>query len=77
MQDPLRKALRDPAIHQRVLEAVPLTAPWLAVSDPISVEDVLRTVLGQMGIDTTKTYYTPLGRPVPIVDGGRVIPGLV
>jgi hypothetical protein len=46
-------------------------------ADPVSVEDVLRTVLGQLGVDTTKTYYTPLGRPVPIVDGGRVIPGLV
>jgi hypothetical protein len=49
----------------------------LPVSDPVGVEDVLRTVLGQLGIDTTRTYYTPLGRPVPIVDGGRVIPGLV
>jgi hypothetical protein len=47
------------------------------VGDPISVEDVLRTVLGQLGVDTSKTYYTPLGRPVPIVDGGRIIPGLV
>jgi hypothetical protein len=47
------------------------------VSDPVSVEDLLRTVFGQMGVDTTKTYYTPLGRPVPIVDGGRIIPGLV
>jgi uncharacterized protein (DUF1501 family) len=47
------------------------------VADPVSVEDILRTVLGQLGVDTTKTYYTPLGRPVPIVDGGRVIPGLV
>jgi hypothetical protein len=47
------------------------------VADPISVEDVLRTVFGQMGIDTTRTYHTPLGRPVPIVDGGRVIPALV
>ncbi len=46
-------------------------------TDPISVEDVLRTVFQQMGVDTTKTYYTPLGRPVPIVDGGRIIPGLV
>jgi hypothetical protein len=49
----------------------------LPVADPVSVEDILRTVLGQLGIDTTRTYYTPLGRPVPIVDGGRVIPGLV
>ena len=49
----------------------------LPVSDPVSVEDILRTVFQQMGVDTTRTYYTPLGRPVPIVDGGRVIPGLV
>jgi uncharacterized protein (DUF1501 family) len=46
-------------------------------ADPVSVEDVLRTVFQQMGVDTTKTYYTPLGRPVPIVDGGKIIPGLV
>ncbi len=47
------------------------------ISDPVSVEDILRTVLGQLGIDTTKVYETPLGRPVPIVDGGKVIAGLV
>jgi hypothetical protein len=47
------------------------------VSDPVGVPDLLRTLFHQMGIDTTKTYYTPLGRPVPIVDGGRIIPGLV
>ena len=47
------------------------------VADPVSVEDILRTLFGQMGIDTTRTYSTPLGRPVPIVDGGRIIPGLV
>jgi hypothetical protein len=47
------------------------------VGDPVGVEDILRTVFGQLGVDTTKTYYTPLGRPVPIVDGGRVIAKLV
>jgi hypothetical protein len=46
-------------------------------SDPVSVQDILRTLFQQMGVDTTRTYYTPLGRPVPIVDGGRIIPGLV
>jgi hypothetical protein len=46
-------------------------------TEPVSVEDVLRTVFSLMGIDTTKTYYTPLGRPVPIVNGGRIIKGLV
>jgi hypothetical protein len=47
------------------------------ITDPVSVEDVLRTVFAQLGVDTTKVYNTPLGRPVPIVDGGAVIRGLV
>jgi hypothetical protein len=46
-------------------------------TEPYGVEDVLCTIHRQLGIDATKTYYTPLGRPVPIVNGGRVIPGLV
>jgi hypothetical protein len=46
-------------------------------ADPVSVEDILRTLFQQMGVDTAKTYYTPFGRPVPIVDGGKIIPGLV
>ena len=46
-------------------------------TDPVSVEDILRTIFHLMGIDTTKIYNTPLGRPVPIVDGGRIIPGLI
>jgi hypothetical protein len=47
------------------------------VSDPVGVEDLLRTILTQMGVDCDRTYYTPLGRPVPIVNGGRMVPGLV
>ncbi|QVL31600.1 DUF1501 domain-containing protein [Telmatocola sphagniphila] len=50
------------------------TAP---VADPVSVEDILRTIFHQMGVDSSKVYYTPLGRPVPIVNGGRVITDLV
>ena len=46
-------------------------------ADPVSVEDILRTLFHQMGIDSTKIYTTPLGRPVPIVNGGRVIRDLV
>jgi hypothetical protein len=30
-----------------------------------------------MGIDSDKTYYTPLGRPVPVVSGGRIIDSLL
>jgi len=47
------------------------------ITEPVSVQDLLCTVFGLMGIDTNKVYYTPLGRPVPIVDGGRRIPDLV
>jgi len=50
------------------------TAP---TADPVGVEDILRTIFHQMGVDSTKTYMTPLGRPVPIVNGGRVIRDLV
>ena len=47
------------------------------VSDPVGVNDILRTICRLMGIDADKVYYTPLGRPVPVVDGGRVIQALV
>ncbi|HEX3151412.1 MAG TPA: DUF1501 domain-containing protein [Gemmataceae bacterium] len=50
------------------------TAP---TADPLGVEDILRTIFHQMGVDASKVYYTPLGRPVPIVSGGRVITDLV
>ncbi|MBL8826539.1 MAG: DUF1501 domain-containing protein [Planctomycetaceae bacterium] len=46
-------------------------------TDPYGVEDIICTLFHQLGVDTTKTYYTPLGRPVPICNGGKVIPGLV
>lgn len=47
------------------------------VSDPIGVSDVLRTIHTLLGIDPDKEYHDPLGRPVPIVNGGKVIPGLI
>ncbi|MDX1943790.1 MAG: DUF1501 domain-containing protein [Pirellulaceae bacterium] len=46
-------------------------------TEPFGVHDVICTIFHQMGIDTKKVYTTPLGRPVPICDGGRVIPDLV
>ena len=46
-------------------------------TDPVSIHDLHRTIYTLMGIDTNKTYQTPLGRPVPILDNGRMIPGLV
>lgn len=47
------------------------------VADPINVADFLKTVHTIMGIDSDKEFPDPLGRPVPIVGGGRVIPGLL
>lgn len=47
------------------------------VSDPVGINDILRTIYRLMGIDADKVYNTPLGRPVPIVDGGRVINALL
>jgi uncharacterized protein DUF1501 len=40
---------------------------------PIPVEDLLATIYEKLGIDTTKEYHTPIGRPVKIVNGGKVI----
>lgn len=34
--DPLRSRIRDPDCHTKFLNAVPTTAPWMAVGEPIS-----------------------------------------
>jgi hypothetical protein len=49
----------------------------MPVSDPVGIDDLLYTILTQMGIDTNKIYYTPLGRPIPILGAGKAIPGLM
>lgn len=49
-----------------------------AVADtPVGVSDLLYTVHTLLGIDPHREYITPLGRPVPLVDNGRLIPGLL
>lgn len=40
---------------------------------PISPEDMVATILHALGIDHDKVMHTPLGRPVPIADGGNVV----
>jgi len=45
--------------------------------NPVSVNDLLRTISVLMGIDPDRTFLGPLGRPVPIVDGGKVIHDLI
>lgn len=47
------------------------------VSDPVSIADLLRTIHTLLGIDPDKEYADPLGRPVPLVNGGKLIPGLI
>lgn len=42
-------------------------------SVPVGIHDLWRTVFHLMGIDSDKIHYTPLGRPVPVVPGGRVV----
>ncbi len=44
---------------------------------PYGIHDLLRTILGQMGIDADRQYQDPLGRPVPLVKGGAFIDELV
>ena len=46
-------------------------------TDPVSVSDILRSIMILMGIDSDKMYHGPLGRPIAIVDGGKEIPGLL
>ncbi len=45
--------------------------------DPVSIGDLRHTVMTLLGIDSKKEYPDPLGRPVPLTDEGRMIPGLV
>jgi uncharacterized protein (DUF1501 family) len=46
-------------------------------TEPFGPEDLTATIYYALGIDPQTEFYTPEGRPVPIVPGeGRVIPGL-
>lgn len=42
-------------------------------TQPYGIHDLLRTIFLLMGIDSDKVHLTPLGRPVPIVNGGKKI----
>lgn len=46
-------------------------------SDPVGVEDILFTIFSLMGINPAKEYRDSLGRPVPIVNGGKLIRELI
>ncbi|HWB07650.1 MAG TPA: DUF1501 domain-containing protein [Pirellulales bacterium] len=40
---------------------------------PTTPADLAATILSVLGIDPQTTLYTPLGRPVPLVNGGKTI----
>jgi len=44
---------------------------------PVSVQDLFATVYGQLGIDASKKYMTPSGRPVKILEGGDPVKELL
>jgi len=46
-------------------------------SDPVGPEDLAATLYHCLGIDGQEEFHTPEGRPVKIVNNGRVIPGLL
>jgi TP901 family phage tail tape measure protein len=69
---PMQEVLRT----NGVVGATDKTASF-PTTEPFGVADVLRTIFHLMGIDSDKVYRTPLGRPVPIVSGGKVIKELL
>jgi uncharacterized protein (DUF1501 family) len=46
-------------------------------TQPYGIQDLLRTIFFLLGVDADKVYHTPLGRPVPIVNGGARIQELL
>ena len=40
---------------------------------PVTVPDIYATLLTSLGIDITKKYRTPAGRPIRLADGGKVV----
>jgi hypothetical protein len=45
--------------------------------DGLSVQDMACTVYNQLGIVGDKELMAPGGRPIEIVDGGKVVKGLL
>lgn len=49
-----------------------------AVKDsPVTVQDLFQTICQSMGVNADHENLSPAGRPMKIVDGGSVIPGLL
>ena len=60
----------------RILGATDKTATEVTEL-PVGPEDLLYTIYTMLGIDPSHEYQTPIGRPVKVVNGGGIIPGLL
>jgi uncharacterized protein (DUF1501 family) len=60
----------------RILGATDKTATEVT-DNPVDPEDLLFTLYTILGIDPAKEYHTSIGRPVRVVNGGKMIPGLL
>ncbi|MEZ6058554.1 MAG: DUF1501 domain-containing protein [Planctomycetaceae bacterium] len=49
----------------------------IPTTQPYGIQDLLRTIFHLVGVDADKVYKTPLGRPVPLVNGGHTIEELL
>jgi uncharacterized protein (DUF1501 family) len=45
--------------------------------DPVTVPDLMATIMTAIGIDHTEWFQTPVGRPIQIANKGNLIPGLL
>jgi hypothetical protein len=45
--------------------------------EPYGPEDLAATVYRVLGIDPNSEFYTPEGRPIKVVNDGRLIRGLL
>lgn len=45
--------------------------------DPVTVADLFRTICSSLRVNADHQNMSPLGRPMKIVDGGQVIPGIL
>jgi len=43
------------------------------VEKPIAVPDFFATLVTELGMDPDKTFPTPVGRPISITEGGKVV----
>ncbi len=60
----------------RVLGSTDKTATEVTAL-PVEPEDLLFTIYKILGVDPAREYHTPIGRPVKVVNGGKLIPGLL